>query len=188
MRKLLTSILCALLLGGCATTKPEKETAPNQQRAEQERQGKGPKKQENAAQRRTAQSKRLARALDLLEEGDAAGASKLLTAICSARSVPGVTDEALFRLALLTLKPSPERAASRQGQHLLRRLREEYPSSPWTLQAAPLIELINIDEDVRHQNRSLKSNNQALTKKINELNDTIEQLKHLDLELEQKNR
>ena len=69
-----------------------------------------------------------------------------------------------------------------------KRLKKEYPASPWTVQATPLLELIGVAEELRHQNRNFKAANQSLTKEINELNKNLEQLKHLDLELEQKSR
>jgi hypothetical protein len=189
MRKLLIVTICCALFTGCATTKPEPAAPAKQRRPTQERQRKTVTKPETGSfSYRMSASRRLGKAVDLLEEGDVAGATKLLNAICSGHSAPGVTDEALFRLALLTLKPAPDRPVSKQGHHLLRRLKEEYPSSPWTAQAAPLMELITVDEELRHQNRSLKTANQSLSKKITELNDTIDQLKNLDLELEQKNR
>jgi hypothetical protein len=147
-------------------------------------------------------SRQLAQAVALLDKGDAAGATRLLSAVCSEPPEPHVTDEALFRLALLTLKPAPERSASARGPQLLKRLKREYPGSPWTVQAAPLMELIDQAEELRHQNRNLKAANQSLkgesgeqsrkieqlNKKIDQLNHNIEQLKHLDLELEQKRR
>ena len=144
---------------------------------------------------RHSEAKQLAAAVTLLQQGDNAGAVKALEAICSDIPAPGVTDEALFRLALLSLKPSAERPASPQGHLLLKRLKKEYPASPWTAQAAPLVELINSAEELRRQNRTYRSANQSLTKdvnelnkNINELNKNIEQLKHLDLEIEKKTR
>ena len=169
-------ILILSLCFGCATTRP------------------GEKHEAGFLQRRS-ESKQLAAAVTLLQRGDHAGAVKALEAICSDIPVPGVTDEALFRLALLSLKPSAERSASPQVHQLLKRLKKEYPASPWTAQAAPLVELIGSVEELRRQNRNYRSANQALTKdvnelnkNINELNKNIEQLKHLDLEIEKKTR
>ena len=103
---------------------------------------------------RYSESKRLASAVALLGKGDNPGAAKILEGICNGEAVPGVTDEALFRWALLSLKPSAERPASPQGHHLLRRLKKEYPSSPWTAQAAPLVELISSAEELKRQNKN----------------------------------
>lgn len=167
MRKTVILLLAASFLTGCAT--------PN-------------KGESGGFIQRYSESKRLEQAVHMLAEGDLPAASKLLNAICSDAVVPGVTDEALFRLALLSLKPSTDRPVSGQGPRLLKRLKKEYPTSPWTVQAAPLAELINVTEELRHLNQGLKSANQSLSKKIEELNKNLEQLKHLDLELEQKVR
>jgi len=174
MKRFAALFLTFALCFGCATTRPG---------------------QKSGFLRHHTEANRLAAAQALLEKGDSPGAAKVLEAICSSPSEPGVTDEALFRLALLSLKPSPERPASPQGHQLLRRLKKEYPASPWTAQAAPLVELINSAEELRRQNRSYRTSNQALTRDVNELNKnikeltkSIEQLKHLDLEIEQKTR
>ena len=173
MKKLAPLFLALSLCFGCATTPPGEKSAGFLQHY--------------------SESKRLAAAVALLGKGDHAGAIKALEALCSGGSVPGVTDEALFRLALLTLKPSAERPASPQGHQLLRRLKKEYPSSPWTAQAAPLVELIGSADELKRQNRGYHNTNQSLTrevselkKNINELNENIEQLKHLDQEIEKK--
>jgi TolA-binding protein len=144
---------------------------------------------------RHSQEKQLSSAVALLGKGDSSGAAKILAAICNDNPAPGVTDEALFRLALLSLKPSAGRPASSQGHQLLKRLKTEYPASPWTAQAAPLVELINSAEELKRQNKNFRAANQSLNrdinelnKNINELNKNIEQLKHLDLEIEQKTR
>lgn len=166
MRKLATIALLAALLTGCATAAKKGEPAGFLQRY--------------------SESRRLGQAVEMLAKGDSSGAAKLLTAICAGSAIPGVTDEALFRLALLSLNPSAERPASGHGYQLLRRLKKEYPTSPWTAQAAPLTELISVAEELRLQNRNLKGSKQSLSKELNELNRNLQQLKHLDLELEQK--
>jgi hypothetical protein len=175
MKRFATLLLSLALCGGCATTPQRGESVGFMQRH--------------------SASKRLASAVELLGKGDSPGAAKLLGAICAGKPVPDVTDEALFRLALLSLKPGPERPASAHANQLLKRLRKEYPSSPWTAQAAPLVELINAAEDLKRQNKNYKAANQSLTrenselnKNIEQLNTNIEQLKHLDLELEKKTR
>ena len=137
---------------------------------------------------RYSESKKLARATEMLAKDDPTGAAKVLAVICRGNPVPGVTDEALFRLALLLLKPGAERPASTQGRLLLKRLKTEYPASPWTVQAAPLLELISVADELRRQNRNLKGVNQSLSREIDELNQNLERLKRLDQELEQKAR
>jgi chemotaxis protein histidine kinase CheA len=167
MRKRATLLLAAALLGGCATAKTGDSGGFFQRHSE---------------------SKKLAQAVELLAKGDSRAAANLLNGISSGSSIPGITDEALFRLALLSLNPGTDRPASAHGSQLLRRLKKEYPSSPWTVQAAPLTELINVAEELKRQNRSLKATNQSLNKEIGSINKTLQQLKHLDLELEQNTR
>lgn len=178
MRKCMTLALLAALAGGCATSKTTAVpgAAPPQ------------KPQSAGFMERFSGSKKLKQAQDLLEKGDAAGAAKALGQVVSGKAVPGVTDEALFRLALLSIKPGAERPGAAYAGQLLRRLKKEYPASPWTVQAAPLMELLSAVDEAKQQNRSLKANNQALAREIAELNAVIRQLKNLDLELEQKGR
>lgn len=152
---------------------------------------------------RNAASKNLAQARELIEQGKTAAAERLLAAVTSGKPVPGVTDESLFRLALLSLQPAPERATSTvQAHQLLHRLSKEYPNSIWTHQSAQLAELLNVVEDLRRQNRNLKANNQSLNAekdtlnrkvdeldgKVRQLNKNLDQLKHLDRELERRAR
>ncbi|HJV34742.1 hypothetical protein [Geomonas sp.] len=99
----------------------------------------------------------------------------------------GGADEALFKSALHALKPTPEMPVSQRGRELLRRLKKEYPASPWTALAAPLFELIRVTDDLAHRNQELKAANDSLSKEVNRLNKNIDQLKNLDLQLE-KNR
>jgi len=73
---------------------------------------------------------------------------------------------------------------SRRGRQLLQRLKREYPASPWTAQAAQLMELIKVADDLTHQNQDLKASKETLNKEINGLSNNINQLKKLDLELE----
>jgi hypothetical protein len=126
----------------------------------------------------------LAPALGKLSAGDSPGAAKVLKKVCESRAVSGVTDEALFRLALLSLKPTPDIPVSRRGRQLLQRLKKEYPASPWTRQAAPLIDLIKVVDELTHHNQDLEADNESLTRQISVLNDHIKQLKYLEVELE----
>lgn len=164
--RLLIICLAALVCAGCASTKPGEGTLIE----------------------RFSVSRQLGQAERMLKVGDASGAARELEAICDGPPVPGVTDEALFRLALLTLKPKPERPSSTQAQHLLKRLKKEYPGSQWTSLAAPIHDMVNAAEEQRRQNKTLKGTNQALSREIAELTQRIEQLKTLDQELEKKAR
>ncbi len=137
---------------------------------------------------RFSQSRELSRAVDLLGSNDREGAAKVLAAICDGAGVPGITDEALFRLALLSLRPATDREGELHALQLLKRLKKEYPSSPWTAQSGQLADLLSSAEELRRQNRNLRSTNQSLTNEVNELTKTIEQLKRLDLELEKQRR
>jgi len=141
-----------------------------------------------AVLQRSPQSKNLARAHDLLDSGDRAGAVRELTAVTEAKGVAGITDEALFRLALLTVHPVAEASGNLHSLNLLRRLKKEYPASRWTVQSGQLIELLVGTEELRRQVKSLKSQNQSLGSEVNELNRNIEQLKQLDQELEKRRR
>ena len=169
MKRGMFPLLAMLFLAGCATTPPH-----------------AVQKEKPGVLQRYSESRRLSSAVSRLQKSDSAGSARILEEICSHPAVPGVTDEALFRLALLSLKPSVERPASPHAQQLLKRLKKEFPASPWTVQATPLLELINSAEELKRQNRNYRGANQSLNKDVQELNRNIEQLKHLDLELEKK--
>jgi hypothetical protein len=126
----------------------------------------------------------LAKATALLDAGDRSGATVAFAAISDSSGVPGVTDEALFRLALLSLRPATEKEGNAQILQLLKRLKKEYPSSRWTAQSGQLADMLAGVEELRRQNRNLKNQNQSLGKEVNELNRNINQLKRLDQELE----
>lgn len=143
---------------------------------------------EGGVVQRFNQSRNLAAATALLEKGDRPGAIGKLTAIVASPGVPGITDEALVRLALLTLRSPTEREGSSQALQLLRRLKKEYPTSPWTLQAAALTEVLAAADEMKRQNRHYRTVNQSLTGEINELKQSIDQLKRLEQELERKHR
>jgi hypothetical protein len=154
---------------------------------------------------RLSQERNLAKAVKLLEEGNEAAASKLLEEVTTAKGITGVTDEALFRLSLMHLRPGIEKDELEQSQKRLERLQKEYPASNWTRMAWPLMEFLTSVGELRRQNRnlkilnlslnkdnkelqSLKSLNMSLTRENKELRQSIEMLKHLDLELEQKTK
>ena len=132
---------------------------------------------------RYGQEKKLDKAVTLLKDGKISEATKLLTAICSESGVPGVTDEALFRLSLLRLESIQEKNGTLKAQHDLERLQKEYPSSSWTPLASSLSEFLSSADDVRQQDRKLKELNLSLTKENKELRESIEKLKNLELEM-----
>jgi len=101
----------------------------------------------------------------------------------------GITDEALFRLALIYLSDGAE-GAIKSGQ-LLDRLANEFPVSLWTHQAEPLTIFLKSVARLRSQQKELKTlreRNYSLTRDNREMRQNIERFKSLDLELEQRIR
>lgn len=111
---------------------------------------------------------------------------KSLEEIIAGPPTAGVTDEALFRLAVGNLRTT--RDASGKAQQLLNRLVKEYPESSWSELGKPLIDLLEAVAEQRRQLSTLKTQNQALSKETKELHQALDQLKNLDLELEKKSR
>lgn len=165
MRRVLSTILL-LALCGCASLRSN----------------------EGGVVQRYSQSRNLAAAKSLLESGDRPGAARSLAAITEAGNFTGITDEALFLLALINLRPALDHDGNLQSLQLLKRLGKEYPTSPWTAQSRRLLELLAGVEELRRQARTLKSHNQSLNNEVNELKRNIDQLKRLDQELERKRR
>ncbi|BCS54314.1 tetratricopeptide repeat protein [Geobacter sp. SVR] len=129
-------------------------------------------------------------ALEQLGNGREKEARLLLERVVGAPPLKGVTDEALFRLALLSLREDGNKGVGRT-QALLDQLRNEFPRSMWTYQAAPLVSYLAGSRSARSYQRELKSlrdQNLSLTRDNRELRQTLERLKSLDLELEQKIR
>ncbi len=132
---------------------------------------------------RNTQEKRLALAKKLLADNKVAAATDVLVKVCSGKGVPGVTDEALFRLALLYLGSGQGKSDLGQTQQLLERLQREYPASSWRSHAASLTELIVA---LNRKIRSLRGENISLSRENRELRLNIEKLKILDIEQELK--
>jgi len=149
---------------------------------------------------RFSEGRRLSEAVDLLEKGNLDAAATLLEQIVGQPGISGVTDEALFRLAVIRLQNVKD--GHTQTTSLLDRLIREYPSSPWTKQGVPLLEYVSSVDDTRKQsrnqkilnisltrdNKELRTANQTLVKENKDLRQSIEKLKHLDIELEKKSR
>ena len=119
--------------------------------------------------------------------GRAAAAVTILEALVTEPGVKGVTDEALFRLSLLKLSHE-EKDGSLTAIRYLERLRTEYRDSVWTQQAKPLLDFLTGVADMKKQNRNLKNSNTSLSRDNKELRLSIERLKELDLQLEQRPR
>jgi hypothetical protein len=173
MKKTFTCIMFLLalsVLSGCATTRKA-----------------DPYEQE--------QQHRLILARVLLEDNRISAAKRILTAITDGKGVPGVTDEALFRLALLNLEPGEQKIITNKAGRNLEKLLKAYPSSPWKSHAATLKGILDAYDLSREENtelektiRNLKNSNLSLGKENRELRQDIEKLKQLDLELERKKR
>ncbi|HEX9078782.1 MAG TPA: tetratricopeptide repeat protein [Desulfuromonadaceae bacterium] len=130
-------------------------------------------------------------ALEYLRRGNERQARAALERVVEAPPLGGVTDEALFRLALLHLDDNGGKETGRT-RSLLERLRNEYPNSLWTRQSAPLAAYLagvgyQRDREER-EIRNLKQLNLSLSRDNKELRQSIERLKSLDIELEQKIR
>jgi hypothetical protein len=136
------------------------------------------------------QERRFAGALQYLMQGKEREAQKLLEQVIAGQALPGVTDEALFRLALLNLRDESGKGDT-HAHALLVRLKKEYPRSIWTRQAAPLTAYlagVGALRDSQRELKTLRERNLSLTRDNKELHQSLERLKNLDLELEQKIR
>jgi uncharacterized protein YceK len=165
--RIIALVLALMLIGGCGTvrSKPLPEAgAP----MEQER--------------------RYAGALQYLMQGKEREAVGLLEQVVAGKALPGVTDEALFRLALLRLRDEGGKGDV-QAQTVLTRLKKEYPRSIWTRQAAPLTTYlagVGALRDSQRELKNLRERSQSLIRDNKELRQSLERLKDLDIELEQK--
>lgn len=132
-----------------------------------------------------SQEKKLDVAKRLIAENKVSSATETLASICSAKGVPGVTDEALFRLALLYLGTGQGKGEMVQAKQTLEKLQKEYPSSSWKTHAASLTGLIaTLNRKIRY----LKGENVSLSRENRELRLNIEKLKILDMEQELKDK
>jgi len=135
-----------------------------------------------------AQERSFAGALEFLRSGNEQGARDLLERVVEAPPIKGITDEACFRLALLHLRDEGNRGTAR-ALALLERLESEFPKSIWARQAAPLASYLDGIKSLREKQREMKTLrdlNLSLSRDNRDLRQTIEKLKNLDIELEQK--
>ena len=136
------------------------------------------------------QERRFAGALQYLMQGKERESERLLERVVAGEAMPGVTDEALFRLALLHLRDEGGKGDA-YAQAMLTRLKKEYPRSIWTRQAAPLTAYlagVGALRDSQRELKTLRERNQSLIRDNKELRQSLDRLKDLDLELEQKIR
>jgi cell division protein FtsB len=167
---------------------------------------------------RQNQDNKLGKAIKLQNEGKISAAAEALIALCKERGVPGVTDEALFRLSLLYLGNGLDidKDSLQLARQSIERLRNEYPTSSWTGMIAPVAGLLTNTAELRlrtqnyktqiqtlskenqvlskenqglsKENQGLSKENQGLSKETQELRENIEKLKRLDLEIEQERK
>lgn len=157
--------LLLLLSGGCAVLKPMVPVAVL-----------------------PVQERQFAGALEYLRGGNEQKARELFEKVSESAPVDGVTDEALFRLALLNLRDEGSKGVVR-AQALLDRLKKEFPTSLWTRQAAPLGAYLADAKNLRDRQRELKTLrdlNLSLSRDNRDLRQTLERVKNLDIELEYK--
>lgn len=136
----------------------------------------------------STQERSLKEALDWLRAGNEQRARNLLEKVVDGAPVAGVTDEALFRLALLSLNEDGGKGLQR-AQTLLERLAGKYPRSIWTRQSAPLLSHLAEVKVLRNRQRELKTVrelNLSLSRDNREMRQILERLKQLDLEQEQR--
>lgn len=134
------------------------------------------------------QERRFAGALELLRAGREQEACDLLELVVAGSPLSGVTDEALFRLALLYL-PEDGGKGTVRTQELLERLIDKFPHSIWAHQGAPLAAYltgVRTLRDKRREVKTLKELNLSLSRDNREMRQSMERLKSLDLELEKK--
>lgn len=131
-----------------------------------------------------------ATALEYLRKGNEQKARAALERVVEAPPLGGVTDEALFRLALLHLGDDGGRDTT-ESKSLLERLKDEYPKSLWTRQSAQLAAYLAGPGNLRDKEReirTLRQLNLSLSRDNKELHQSIDKIKNLDIELEQKIR
>jgi len=134
------------------------------------------------------QEKNLSSALVKLRTGNETEARDLLEQVIAAEPLSGVTEEALFRLAVLRLREGGEKSLLR-SQILLERLGQEYPETIWAKQAAPLASFLaemQLQGTQIRQLTKLRERNLSLSRDNDKMRINLERLKKLDLELDQK--
>lgn len=67
---------------------------------------------------------------------------------------------------------------------MLKRLKRDFPRSSWAVQAEPLLELVDVAENLKAQSRSLSNAKEAVDAENRDLATKLKQLKRLDMELE----
>lgn len=154
-----------------------------------------------AADATIEQERHFAGALQYLKGGKEREAQTSLERVIASQPLPGVTDEALFRLALLHLRDE-DGNGDVHAHALLMKLKKVYPHSIWTQQAAPLISYLDQASTLRenlsaqsalwelslHEIKVLRERNHLLLHEKKELVKRLDRLNDLDLEIERKSK
>lgn len=138
----------------------------------------------------TFQERQFAGALQFLRQGEEDAARDLLEQVVEQQQLTGLTDDALFRLAVLRLRDGGVKGTNGAAAALAR-LTKEYPNSTWTHQAAPLLSFLNATQkmyDKQREAKNLRTLNLHLEHENKELRLNLDKLKNLDLELEKRGR
>ena len=128
----------------------------------------------------------LSSATELLKDGEGNAAIVHLEEISSQKGVPGITDEALFRLGLLYLDQKPRAKGLTKALNMLERLNKEYPESEWSILSAPLLKFLKETTSAQRKIEKLEETNTSILRENKKLKIDIERLKTFDLEIEQK--
>ena len=126
-------------------------------------------------------------ALQSLKEGNERVAQTLLEEVIFGIPLPGKTDEALFRLAVLHLGDEDGNGDT-QTRALLARLQKEYPDSNWTQQATPLITYLDEVDDLRNAREVLNTRWVQSQSQLRESNHEVKTLKERNLSLVRGNK
>jgi len=138
----------------------------------------------------TEQERQFSEGLQALQTGNLHHAYQLLEQVVNAPPVAGMTDEALFRLALLQFSEEGGGSGKTTSRSLvlLERLQKEFPASPWTHLSTPLADWLTGSKREKAHSNQLTRENRELMRENRELRQNIERLKMLDLELEKKRK
>lgn len=130
------------------------------------------------------QKRQLTKGVQLLQAGNVKQARDMLERVVAAAPRTDVTDEAIFRLALLHINNEAVKGTLRTPA-LLERLKKEYPHSSWTHLSAPLTAYM-YGTKISHEKE--REQNILLQRESRELRQSIERLKDLDIEMDKKNK
>jgi tetratricopeptide (TPR) repeat protein len=136
----------------------------------------------------TAASDHLQRARRLLAEGkyDSAFKENESALLLAERKPPG--DQALFNMGRIA---AASKNAGRDYPRALihfNRLIREYPQSPLVEQARLWVEVLQEHQNVSQEKKALMQEKMALAREREKLNQSVEQSRKVDIEIEQKRR